>query len=169
MRNLVIGLFVFLSFVFQTTILQYISIFGVVPNICLVIIICLSLLKGSNKGAAVGIAIGFLYDIMFSSVLGVTALIYFFIGYFSGMFNKKVFTSTTLTPFVFTAIATVVFNLYQIMCFYLSNSKFDYFELFGEIVLVEIIYNSIVSIFIFKLISKIIITPNLRFIGRRKG
>ncbi|WDV44689.1 rod shape-determining protein MreD [Clostridiaceae bacterium M8S5] len=169
MKGFVIGVVVFLSFLLQTTILNHFAIYGVMPNLCLVIIICFSLLKGSIKGATIGIVIGFLYDIIFGNALGVTALIYFWIGYFSGMFNKKVFTSTTLTPFVFTAVATLMFNLYQLLYFYFSNYKTDTLKHFSSIVVIETIYNAVLSIFIFKIISGIIKTPNLRFMRKRRS
>ncbi|WP_066503406.1 rod shape-determining protein MreD [Abyssisolibacter fermentans] len=169
MRGLVIGTIVLFSFLLQSTVLQYFAIFGIVPNLCLVIIICFALLKGSKTGATIGIVLGFLYDIIFGSALGVFALIYFLIGYGSGMFNKKVFTSTMLTPFIFTIIATILCNLCQTLFFYLNNYDMNYLEIFKSMFILESLYNSILSIFIFRTITKLIKTPKLRFIGKQRS
>lgn len=169
MKNLVVGLLIFIVFIIQTTVLRYFEIFGVVPNLCLVLIVSFSLLEGKKQGAIVGIIVGLLYDIMFSNALGVTALIYYFIGYVGGMFNKKVFTSTVLTPFVFTAIATVVYNFYQVLCFYLSNCHFDYLNTLGSIIVIELLYNSVICVVFYRLMPKLIKTPSFNFRVRRRS
>ncbi len=66
------------NFILQSTVFSQISIFGVVPNTGLIIIVTIALLKGRRIGGVVGLLVGLLQDIIFSPVIGVNGFIYFF-------------------------------------------------------------------------------------------
>ncbi len=155
MRVIVIIITIIMNFVLQSTLLHHISIFNVIPNTSLIIVVCFALLRGRKTGSIIGVFTGLLHDIIFCDVLGIYTLIYFIIGYIVGIFDKKVFEGSVLAVIFFTGSSTVFFHTvyYFIMFFIYVNLNF--YTIFKQVILAECIYNCIISIFIYRQLSKI--------------
>lgn len=166
MTIIIMILIIVINFILQSTLLPYASIFGVVPNTSLVIIVAIALLNGRRTGSIIGLMTGLLQDIIFSPVVGVNSFIYFFIGYFVGTAENKLSKDNILIPFIITAGATVSYHMfyYLFMFFLAHNISFSTF--FKNIVVFEMIYNSLLSIILYKWFSKMFVVPSIRF-GRR--
>jgi rod shape-determining protein MreD len=163
---LIIFLTIIINFILQSTILPYISILGVVPNTTLVIVVIISLLRGKYYGSFTGLIMGLLQDIIFSPVIGVNGFIYFFIGYFVGLGENRLSKDSVLIPILITIVSTLFYNFaYYVFMFFLSR-EILFLPLVKNIVPIEVLYNSLVSIGIYKIFSKILIVPSIRF-GRR--
>ena len=74
-----IGL-IFVFYILQVTLFNYIRIGAIAPNLLIILPIFFGLLKGKKEGIFVGICSGFIYDIFFSGILGFSMLIYTVIG-----------------------------------------------------------------------------------------
>lgn len=163
MRYFVITIIGIVSFLIQSTILQHVRIFGVIPNISLIIIVCLSLLAGKKTGSILGLVLGFLQDIVFFDVIGVHALIYFIISYLIGLTDKKVFKENLFLPFIFTIMATFVFHVIYFVFMYFSSINIDFTKLITNIVVLESIFNSLLSIIFYKQFLKLYRQPQISF------
>lgn len=163
MKSIYIPIIVIINFIFQTTILQYVSIGGVVPNTTLITLVSISLLKGKKTGSILGISMGLLQDIVFSDVIGVNALIYFFIGYLVGLVDNKVFKDNLWVALIFTLLSTVFFHILFYVLMYFLSINMSFMAIFRKIVLIELIYNMILSIPIFRVINKLFKGPRLSF------
>lgn len=156
-------LVILVNIIFQSTLLPYFSIFGILPNTALILIIIVALLKGKYFGAFFALIMGLIQDILFSSVIGVNALIYFIIGYLIGLSRKSLDTENNFIHVIFTIITTVFYNsIYALFLFFLSR------DLDSQIVLknifsLEILYNTILVLVIYKPLSKIFVMPSLKF------
>src|SRR3989442_13418677 len=62
-----------ISLVIQTTLLPHLELFGVVPDLLLVVIICVGLVRGPSSGALVGFAGGILRDLLLDAPTGLSA------------------------------------------------------------------------------------------------
>ncbi|TCS91137.1 rod shape-determining protein MreD [Keratinibaculum paraultunense] len=154
------------NFILQSTVLPHINIFGVTPNTALIIIVVIGLLRGRIFGSTVGLIIGLLHDVIFCPVIGVNGFIYFFVGYFVGMTENKLAKDNLLIPFLATAISTIVYHgLYYIFMFFLGYN-IDFSVFFKNVVILETLYNSLISMLIYKWFSNIFIVPSIRFTRR---
>ncbi len=151
------------NFILQSTVFSQISIFGVVPNTGLIIIVTIALLKGRRIGGVVGLLVGLLQDIIFSPVIGVNGFIYFFIGYFVGMSEDKLSKDNLLIPFIITGVSTIAYHVFYYIFMYFLGYSIYFTVFFKEVVILEILYNSFISIFIYKWFSKIFVIPSIRF------
>ncbi len=156
-------LILIINFIFQTTVLQHFSIMGIVPNTSLIILVIYGLLKGKYNGAFVGLVLGLLQDILFSKVIGVNALIYFLIGYVVGLLDDKVFKENLVLPFLTILASTFVYHvLYYLFMVFLSKDV-NIIIIMKDVLIGEMIYNSILSIFIYKRILKHFKEPQIKF------
>lgn len=163
LNTIIILLIIIINFIFQSTILPRLSLFGVVPNTGLIIVVLISLLKGKGIGSIVGLLIGLLQDIIFSTVIGVNGIIYFFIAYIIGVNEGKLTKDNMLIPIFITFLSTLSYHLlYYVFMFFLGHSiNFSIF--FKKVVLLETLYNSILSILFYKFFNRIFVVPSIRF------
>ena len=67
--NILHTLSIFFIVIIQTTILNYIKIKGIKPNMILTYTVCASILEGSTPGAIVGLVAGMVLDIVSGKIL----------------------------------------------------------------------------------------------------
>ena len=84
----VIGIYLFLLAIFQTSVLSVRKPFGGVPDLMMGTVLCISLYCGCHAGAITGIAAGFLTDAFGSVGLSLLPLVYFLAAYFFGYYAK---------------------------------------------------------------------------------
>lgn len=93
MRNKVIFyiILIFSFVIVQVNFLNFISIFGVTPNIVIILIVSIALLEGRIHGAAVGFSVGLCMDAVIGVALGYQALLGMLLGFALGNINKRFF------------------------------------------------------------------------------
>lgn len=160
------SLIIIVNFILQSTIIPYFSVFDVVPNTGIIIVVIIALLKGKKLGASAGLLTGFLQDIIFGPVVGVNAFIYFFVGYLIGMTENKFSKDNMLLPVIMTIVSTAGYHFFYHLFMFFLNYNVSLSVIFKDIVISEMIYNSLVSILLFKLLSKIFVVPSITF-GRK--
>lgn len=111
---------------------------------------------------------GLIQDILFSRIIGFNALIYFIVGLTVGTFDDKVFKENSLISVVFVSLSTISYHFLFFLFMYLSTINVNIFGMFNKIVLIEVIYNSLLSIIIYKQISKLYKNPYMKFSNRRR-
>lgn len=152
MRILITSLLVFITFILQGTVFRYVEILGISPDLLLVIIVCFSLLRHEREGAAIGFVAGLLQDLFFSQTLGVNALLYLLIGYFSGKPFKAFYSENYLFPFVMIGIATLFYNFSYYIFHFLLRARLDFFYFAMNIIFPATVYNMIAAVPAFILI-----------------
>jgi rod shape-determining protein MreD len=146
-------LFLSVAVVLQSTILGKIAIAGVRPDLALIILVFVSLRKGSMVGQVSGFASGILEDFMSVSPLGFHPLMRTVIGYLYGVFSGNVFVDPFLMPMVLTIIATLIKGILSGLIsaiFGIASSGFLYFA--GRL-WIEVGYNAVLSPFLFALLN----------------
>ena len=71
LRKFVLFLIIGISFLLQSTVFQAISFAGIVPNLMLIVVSSVGLLRGKKEGLFVGFFCGLLIDIFFGFYLGI--------------------------------------------------------------------------------------------------
>lgn len=166
MSILIMPLIIACNFILQSTLLHHFSVFGIVPNTALVLVTIIGLLKGEKIAGTIGLAAGLLQDVVFSPIIGINGFILFFVGYSAGLAENKLSKDNMLIPFFMVLFYTVFYHfLYYIFMFFLSYN-ISILSLFRKTVITESVYNSLISILLYKWLSRIFIVPSIRF-GRR--
>ncbi|QEK12305.1 rod shape-determining protein MreD [Crassaminicella thermophila] len=152
MNFFIVLLIIIINFLIQSTLLQHFRILGILPNTSLIIVVAFSILWGKKRGALIGFFTGLLQDILLGSMIGANALIYLLIGYNTGVFEKNIYKDNYLTPVFFVVISTAIYHLIYYVIMYMTYNQVSLFFIFRRIAMLEIIYNSILSILIYKLL-----------------
>ncbi|WP_053957517.1 rod shape-determining protein MreD [Inediibacterium massiliense] len=162
MKLFTVFMIMIVNFFIQSTWLQHFRLLDIIPNTTLIIVVVFSILWGKKKGATIGFFAGMLQDILLGSMIGANALVYMLVGYNIGIFEKNIYKDNHITPVLFTIAGTVSYHLLYYVIMYLTKHTFDFVFIFRKVVLIEMIYNSIVSIFIYRWIYKITQYPYMK-------
>lgn len=155
MKTIIITLIIIANFILQSTVLQSIKILNVIPNISLILVVAFAINTDKNKSALIGFVIGILQDIIFGKFIGLNALIYMVAAYMISNINKNVFKENLAIPFIFTVITTIFYYAVGFLFIYFLGYKIEFLNLFKRMFVVELIYNSFLSFFVYTYISKI--------------
>lgn len=155
MKAIIISIIILVNFILQSTLFQFLRINNVIPNTSLILVICFAINSDKKRAALIGFIIGILQDIIFGKIIGLDALIYLLLGYLISLINKNIFKENFIFPFVFTAFGTVVYYIIGTFFVYFSGFNMDFFGIFKNMLITEVLYNAIVSIVIYNYVYKI--------------
>ena len=98
------------SFLLQCTVLNTVAVFGITPNILLVLTIVYSFFSQKMDGIVFSILFGLIQDMFFGQVVGISPLIYFAVGMLLKMVRSVVFRDNKLLLILVTAAATLFYT-----------------------------------------------------------
>lgn len=153
MKSIYKYLLIILMIVLQATVFRYLAILGVKPDVLLILIISFALLNGINEGIVLSLFGGLLEDILFNNAIGFVAISLLIVAYLSGLLGKNVFKENTFVAFVFVFLGTILYNLIMVFSMLLMKYELNPSLLFN-IIIVQAVYNSIITIFVYRYLVK---------------
>jgi rod shape-determining protein MreD len=103
-----VAVLVFVAAILQVTIFSSVEILGGTPDVVLLTLVGIALLRGSIYGASAGFVAGFLVDTANLATLGVTSLLLTIAGYWIGRYGETTGRDRAHAPFVSVAVATIL-------------------------------------------------------------
>lgn len=100
----------FVAVVVQVSIVSGISIVHGRPQLLLVTVVCVALLRGSTFGAVAGFAAGLLADTGIFGMLGFTSLLLTLAGYWIGRYGETTGRDRTHAPLLSVAVISVLYQ-----------------------------------------------------------
>jgi rod shape-determining protein MreD len=100
---------VFVAVVLQSSIVSTIEVRGGTPDLVLVTLVAIALLRGAIWGAAAGFAAGLLLDTASLARLGETSLLLTVAGYWIGRYGETTGRDRTHAPVLSVAVVTVLY------------------------------------------------------------
>jgi rod shape-determining protein MreD len=97
-RLLRVAAFVALVVVVQVSVFPHLRLFGVVPDLGLLIAIAVGYEEDPETGALVGFAAGFAFDLFLETPIGMNALAYGLVGYGAGILESGLLRSPRWLP-----------------------------------------------------------------------
>ena len=101
----------FLAVLIQISILDAYTLLGGTVNLVLVMLISISLLRGSIFGACAGFGAGLLIDTANLATLGYTSLLLTLAGFWTGRYGETTARDRFHSPFLSVAVITVLYGL----------------------------------------------------------
>jgi rod shape-determining protein MreD len=106
-----VAVVVFLAAILEVSVFSDVRILGGEPDILLVTIVAVSLLRGSVAGACAGFFAGLVVDTATLETLGVTSLLLTLLGYWVGRYGETTGRDRTHAPFLSVAVVTFLYAL----------------------------------------------------------
>ena len=139
--------------VLQSTVLRFVAIAGVQPDLVLIVVIFLAHKNGSMVGQIIGFAAGVTLDAIGLAPLGFYALIYTVIGALFGITRGKMFLDPIFMPILFGLVSVLIKGLLGLAIAGLFGIDPVASALFSGSFLIEIGYTSILVPVLFALLG----------------
>ena len=123
----------FVAVVVQLSIVANIEIFRGHPNLLLVTVVCVALLRGAIFGAVAGFSAGLLADTGVFGTLGFTALLLTLAGYWSGRYGETTGRDRSHASLLSIAVITFLYQITALILRYLLGEPAPAGDIFGAI------------------------------------
>jgi rod shape-determining protein MreD len=109
--------------VVQVSVLSSLELLGGRPDLVLVTVVAIALLRGPVFGAAGGFAAGLLLDTATLGTLGVSSLLLTLAGYWTGRFGETTGRDRAHAPFLSIAAVTVLFAVASLVLHFMLGAR----------------------------------------------
>jgi rod shape-determining protein MreD len=113
----------FFAVVVQIAIIAQVTIVGGHPNLLLVTLVCIALLRGAVFGAAAGFSAGLLADTGVFGTLGFTALLLTLAGYWTGRYGATTGRDRAHAPLLSIAVITLLYQISALVLRYMLGQN----------------------------------------------
>lgn len=155
LRKIVLFIIISICFVLQTTTFQTFSFAGITPNLMIIVVSAFGLMRGKREGMYIGFICGLLIDIFCGFYLGVYALLYMYVGYLTGLFQKRFYPEDIKLPLLLISASDFVTNLFIYVVLFLTRSRYDFGYYFMNVIIPELVYTMVITIFLYLILLKI--------------
>lgn len=151
-RILITLLLIICSFVIQNTISTASGNMFVTPNFLIILTCIFGFMCGYTEGLLVGFISGLLVDIFAADIIGMNALIYMYVGYFSGIFNRLYYEDMVLLPLGLVFSGDFIYNFSYYIFRFLLRNKLDFSYYMLKIILPEMVFTTFAALIVYRLI-----------------
>jgi rod shape-determining protein MreD len=160
MRTVRVLLLVVVIVIVQVTVFPHLRLFGVVPDLGLLVAIAVGYQEGPEAGALVGFVAGLGYDLFLETPLGLSALAYALVGYGVGIIESSLLRSPRWLPSLLGFLGGLVGGLLIITIGVLVGLDGVKGAHGVETVLLAALYDALLAPFVFFLVRKVLGTPD---------
>ena len=129
----------FVAAMLQAVIVSSLVFGGGAPDLLLIVVISLGLLRGSVPGAAFGFAGGLIVDLLTLETLGISSLVLTLAGFWAGRYTETTGRGGRLAPIVAVGALTVLAAVFAVVLHYLLGD-----EVAARHVLVTVLFPTLV-------------------------
>lgn len=152
--NLALVLIGFVIYFLQSNFFSWFTISGVKPNLFIIYVLFIGLFGNKSIGIAYGAVIGVILDLLFEEKIGVNLIGLVLIGIIAIIFDKNFSKDSRITIMFMVFGSTIIF---EVIAYFMSNILYSVnIEIlnFIKILILEVIYNIIITIIIYPLMQK---------------
>jgi rod shape-determining protein MreD len=151
-----VGALVFLAGILQVTIFADIDILSGYPDVVLLTLVAIALLRGSIYGAGAGFAAGLLVDTANLATLGVTSLLLTLAGYWIGRYGETTGRDRAHAPFVSVAVATILVQFGALFLHYMLGDQVSARTVLVEALPPKVALNLLLTLPVYALVRKVL-------------
>ena len=150
------GLLLFFVAIIQVSLLSSVGVAGGTPNLLLVTLVAVALLRGSIFGAGGGFFGGLLIDTANLETLGLTSLILTLAGYWIGRYGETTGRDRTHAPYVSVAVVTILYAVGVLVLDFLLGDPVSGRRLLLDSLVPSVAFNLILTAPVHWLVAKLL-------------
>lgn len=143
------SLLALLGILLQGEVFSFIPIFGVKPDLLLILALLAGFHTGEKNGAVAGAVVGFWADLLIAGYFGIHILVYALIGFLAGSIrNKRIFKSYP-GYFFLVLLASLVSGILFVIGYTLVGANYGFWQSLFAITIPHTLYNCILVVIAF--------------------
>ena len=152
--NIYLIIIAFVIYFLQSNFFNWFTIAGVMPNLFVIFVLFIGLFGSKIMGTIYGMIIGLILDVLFANNIGITFITLGLVGFASTIFDKNFSKDSRFTIMLMVAGLTIFYEvIFYFANYFVSSSSIEIIS-FIKILLIEVIYNVILTIIIYPLMQK---------------
>lgn len=150
MKRKFVEIILIISFyLLQVTLCDVISLGNIAPNLLIILPVLFGFFKGKNEGMFVGFISGVMYDLFSSGLFGFSVLIFVYIGYISGIFNKEYEKREVFVPLAMVLLSDFCFEFLSYIGLFLLHNRLNVEFFVSRFILPETVYTVMITLIIY--------------------
>jgi rod shape-determining protein MreD len=155
-RVAAIGAVVVLALALQSTLLTEVTFLGILPQLVLVVVVCLAYLDGERVGVVMGFFGGLMQDLLLpGSIVGLTALVYTLVGFGVGASRHYLPGDSVWTPVWVVALSSAVAEGGYALLAIVLGQRWVSLSFTAKVAGLVVLYNTLLTPFVFPVIRRI--------------
>lgn len=152
--NVVLILLTFVIYFLQSNFFNWFTIAGIMPNLFIILVLFIGLFGNRSMAIVYSCTLGIVLDLLFEEKVGVNLIGFVLVGIIATIFDKN-FSKDSRATIMFMVFGSTIF--FEIVTYFMSYVLYSVnMEVFKFIVIliVEVIYNILITIIAYPLIQK---------------
>lgn len=141
-----------LAFTIQNCIFPLMPFLSAAPNLLLILTFSFGFMEGKRAGMMYGLVAGLLLDLFYSGPFGFYTLFYIYVGYMNGICTKYYYEDYITLPLILCVMNELAYNLYVYIFRFLIRGRLNFLYYFRELMIPEIIFTVITTLFVYRLL-----------------
>ncbi|MCI8655329.1 MAG: rod shape-determining protein MreD [Clostridia bacterium] len=152
--NLAIIVVFLIIYFLQANFFTWFKIAGIMPNLFIILILFIGMFMGKIYGLIYGVVFGILIDIFIGKSIGITSIMLAIVGIIAIIFDKNFSKDSRIAIMIIVAISTIIYESggYILSNILLGTIDIEIIE-FIKILLIEVIFNVILTIIIYPIMQ----------------
>jgi rod shape-determining protein MreD len=150
---------IFVAAIVQVTLFSTIDVYHGAPDLVLVSLVSIALLRGTVFGAAAGFGAGLVLDTATLQTLGVTSLLLTIAGYSIGRYGETTGRDRTHAPFVSVAVVTVLYAAGTLVLHYMLGEPASAQRVLVDALPFRLLFNLVLTLPVYALCRRIFRPP----------
>jgi rod shape-determining protein MreD len=150
---------VFLAAIVQVTVLFDVDVLHGAPDLVLVVLVAVALLRGTIYGAAAGFGAGLILDTATLQTLGLSSLLLTIAGYWIGRYGETTGRDRTHAPFVSVAVVTVLYSIGALVLHYMLGDPASAHRALVDALPISLLFNLILTLPVYALCRRLFRPP----------
>jgi rod shape-determining protein MreD len=146
------ALLLFVAALVQAVVVPPYALAGGAPDLLLLVVISLGLLRGSIAGATYGFVGGLLLDLLTLETLGLTSLVLTLAGFWAGRYAETTGRTRRLAPLMSAAVITVLAALFAFLLHYLLGEDVVARHALVSVLVPALILNVVLAVPVYALV-----------------
>lgn len=138
----------------QINFFTWFKIAGVMPNLFVILVLFIGLFSGRTMGVTYGLLFGILLDLFIGQRVGITAIGLGIIGIIGGIFDKNFSKDSRITIMIMVITTTIAYEVIIYLLRYLVLDSTIELVIFAKILLIEVLFNTLLTIILYPSIQK---------------
>ncbi len=146
----------FVAAMLQVVIVSALVFAGGAPELLLVTVIALGLLRGSVPGAVFGFAGGLIVDLLMLSTLGVTSLVLTLAGFWAGRWAETTGRGRRLAPLLAVGVLTVLAGAFSFVLHWMLGDQVGAQYALGNVLMPTLVANLVIAFPVYLLVRALV-------------
>ncbi|MCD8020607.1 MAG: rod shape-determining protein MreD [Clostridiales bacterium] len=154
-RIIVAAISILMCFLLQTSVFDLFKLANTAPNVLLILVSSVAVMRGQKAGMLTGFFSGLLLDIFYGAWLGGFAFVYMFFGFVDGYFNRIYYSDDNFLPLIMIAVDDLVYGLVMYIVYGLLQNHLHFLFYLKSYILPEIVYTVAVGLVLYQIMLRV--------------